>query len=154
MRPATNTQIRARPSPRDNAKSLGFLLQRAHNILRIQLQNVLEGSGIHLGQIAIMGALAKGNPLTQRELCEWTGIEKSSMVLFLDSLEKQGWIRRARHPTDRRAHAVSLTTSGLERLAILGPRLVRTEAQFLSVLSVKDRKNLGMLLTTLVSGRE
>ena len=154
MRQKTNTRIRARPLPRDNAKPLGFLLQRAHNVLRIQLQNVLEGSGIHLGQLAIMGALAKGNPLTQRELCEWTGIEKSSMVLFLDSLEKQGWIRRARHPTDRRAHAVSLTTNGLERLAILGPRIVRTEEQFLGVLSVKDRKNLEMLLTTLISDRQ
>ena len=153
MRPKTTKRIRARPSPRDDAKALGFLLQRAHNLLRIQLQNVLEGSGIHLGQIAIMGALTKGNPLTQRELCEWTGIEKSSMVLFLDSLEKQGWIRRARHPTDRRAHAVSLTSSGLERLAILGPRIVRTEEQFLGVLSVKDRKKLGTLLTTLVSDR-
>ena len=149
MPSGTSKKTRLRPSPRDNAKPLGFLLQRAHNLLRVRLQNVLEGSGLHLGHVAIMGALVKGNPLTQREISEWTGIEKSSMVIFLDGLEKQGWIRRARHPTDRRAHAVSLTPSGAERLAVLGPQIAGTEEEFLSVLSLKQRKTLAALLTTL-----
>ncbi len=144
------------PGPRRTSsvakdKPIGFLLQRAHNLLRTRLQDVLEASGIHLGHVAIMGALAKGEPHTQRELCEWTGIEKSSMVIFLDGLEKQGWIRRLRHPTDRRAHAVSLTPAGAERLAVLGPRLTQVEEQFTSALSAAQRKTLAALLTTLIS---
>ena len=149
----TKTPERARSDRRDNSKSIGFLLQRAHNLLRVQLQGVLEGSGIHLGHIAIMGALVNGAQLSQRELCEWTGIEKSSMVIFLDGLEKHGWIRRSRHPTDRRAHAVGLTPAGAERLAIIGPRLVSVEEQFISALAPKGRKDLANLLTTLISDR-
>jgi MarR family transcriptional regulator, lower aerobic nicotinate degradation pathway regulator len=153
--PSARTKMPTRPPPasRNNTKPIGFLLQRAHNLLRFQLQGVLEGSGIHLGHVAIMGALAKGYPLSQRELSEWTAIEKSSMVIFLDGLEKNGWIRRARHPTDRRTHAVSLTPAGAERLAILGPRLASVEEQFTSALSAKERKQLAALLTTLISDR-
>ncbi|MGN6422178.1 MAG: MarR family transcriptional regulator [Asticcacaulis sp.] len=37
-------------------------------------------------------------------LSKVTGIEKSSVVLFLDALEKDGWVERRPHPGDRRAH--------------------------------------------------
>ncbi|MBQ3301129.1 MAG: winged helix-turn-helix transcriptional regulator [Rudaea sp.] len=153
--PATRTKLPARTpaAARDDAKPIGFLLQRAHNLLRTQLQDVVGGYELHLGHIAIMGALANGSQRTQRELSEWTGIEKSSMVIFLDNLEKQGWIRRERHPTDRRAHAVGLTAVGAERLASIGPRLTGVEEQFLSVLAPKQRKELANLLKILIAAQ-
>jgi len=128
---------------------IGFLLQRAHHRLRERMVAVLEGSGLHLGHIAILAALMEGEGLTQRALVERTGIEKSSMVLFIDSLERDGLALRTHRPGDRRAHNVMLTDEGARRLAILGPKLAATEDAFLSLLSATDRAGLAAMLARL-----
>ena len=131
------------------AGRIGFLLQRAHNRLRERMIAVLEGSGLHLGHISILAALVEGEGLTQRALVERTGIEKSSMVLFIDSLERDGLALRAHRPGDRRAHNVLLTAEGARRLADLGPRLAAAEQAFLSVLSATDCETLAATLACL-----
>jgi DNA-binding MarR family transcriptional regulator len=128
---------------------IGFLLQRAHHRLREQMLAALEGSGLHLGHIAILAALVESEGLTQRALVERTGIEKSSMVLFIDSLERDGLALRAHRPGDRRAHNVMLTAEGARQLAILGPKLAATEEAFLSALSATDRAAFAAMLARL-----
>jgi DNA-binding MarR family transcriptional regulator len=128
---------------------IGFLLQRAHNRLREQMVAALAGSGLHLGHVAILGCLAAEDRLTQRALVERTGIEKSSMVLFLDVLEHAGWVRRAPHPADRRAHRVLLTQVGRERLAEIGPKLAAVEERFLAPLDAAERAGLAAALARL-----
>ncbi len=44
------------------------------------------------------------------------GIPPNRMVLLVDDLEERKLVRRERHPTDRRAHALSLTASGKDLL--------------------------------------
>ena len=128
---------------------IGFLLQRAHNRLRESMLAVLDGTGLHLGHIAILGSLATSGGLTQRQLIERTGIEKSSMVLFLDALERGGWARRHPHPSDRRAHLVALTAEGGQRLALIGPKLAATEQKFLEILAPADLEQLAISLASL-----
>ncbi|HEX3888004.1 MAG TPA: MarR family transcriptional regulator [Phenylobacterium sp.] len=128
---------------------IGFQLQRVHNRVRGAILAALEGSDLNPGQLAILGVLAAKPGQTQRDLIAATGIEKSSMVIFLDRLEAQGWIARRAHPTDRRAHAVHLTPAGLERLAVIGPRLQAAEAQALSALDEAEKAHLLRLLQRL-----
>lgn len=135
----------------DSSVGLGFLLQRAHNRIREAVIAALDGSGVHPGHLAILGALASQPGLTQRELCTATGIEKSSMVLFLDRLEADGWVERRRHPKDRRAHVVLLTKSGIKRLAALHPRLKSAEEGVLAALSAAQRRQLATLLNRIAS---
>ena len=129
--------------------SIGFQLQRAHARLRGVVLAALEGSDLNPGQLAILGALSARAGLTQRELIAATDIEKSSMVIFLDRLEAQGWIERRSHPTDRRAHAVYLTKAGLSRLAVVGPRLAAAQAKVLDVLDPHEKEDLLRLLQRL-----
>jgi DNA-binding MarR family transcriptional regulator len=131
------------------ADRIGFQLQRAHNRVRGAVLAVLDGSDLNPGQLAILGVLAAKPGQTQRDLIAATGIEKSSMVIFLDRLEAQGWIERRAHPTDRRAHAVHLTDAGLGRLAVIGPRLDAAEAQALFALSADEKAHLLRLLQRL-----
>ena len=137
----------APPSP-----SIGFLLQRAHHLLRGRMAAELDGSGLHLGHIALLGTMLDAPGLSQRELSLRTGIEKSSMVIFVDALERDGWVRREPHPSDRRAHALFVTAEGAARLAEVGPRLQQAEADFLKVLSVAEREALRSTLARLVAG--
>jgi DNA-binding MarR family transcriptional regulator len=135
---------------RDEAESIGFLLQRAHSTIRGRLTAVLEGSGIHLGHIAILGMLVQEDGLTQRELSVRTGIEKSSMVLFIDHLEREGWIERKAHPEDRRAHAIAITRRGQDQLSVLGPKLTQAENDGLTSLSTADRAKLRVYLRAII----
>jgi DNA-binding MarR family transcriptional regulator len=128
---------------------LGFLLQRAHLRFREAMLAALEGSGLNLGQLSILGTLAARNDLSQRQLSASTGIEKSSMVLFVDALEQAGWVERREHPTDRRAQAIHLTAVGLGRLAVVGPRVQAVEAQALARFSASERDALFSLLRRL-----
>jgi DNA-binding MarR family transcriptional regulator len=137
------------PAPDAEPARIGFLLQLAHNRLRGAIVAALDGSGLNPGQLSILGALAQRNDLTQRDLIAATRIEKSSMVIFLDRLEADGWIERRPHASDRRAHAVHLTDQGLDRLAIFGPRLIAAEAEVLSTLSVREKEVLATLLQRL-----
>ncbi len=132
--------------------SIGFLLQRAHHLFRARLMAELEGSGLHLGHVALLGALLESPGLSQRELSQRTGIEKSSMVIFVDALERDGWVRRAPHPSDRRAHALFVTASGAARLAEVGPRLQKAEGDFLTVLNAPEQEALRDMLANLVMG--
>ena len=141
--PITDT---APPSP-----SIGFLLQRAHHLLRGRMTAELDGSGLHLGHIALLGTMLDAPGLSQRELSLRTGIEKSSMVIFVDALERDGWVRRAPHPTDRRAHALFVTAAGAARLAEVGPRLRQAEEDYLAVLSTPERDALRSALAKLVA---
>jgi len=80
------------------------------------------------------------------------GIEKSSMVLFIDSLERDGLAVRAHRPGDRRAYNVILTAQGARRLAVIGPGLAATEDALLDVLSATERAGLAAMLARLHQG--
>jgi DNA-binding MarR family transcriptional regulator len=138
--------------PTSGARSTGFLLQRAHNLLRAQMQIALDGSELHLGHISILGSLAAHDGLTQRDLGRRTGIEKSSMVNFIDALEAAGFVRRIRDAKDRRAYALRLSVAGLRMLSDLGPRMQSAEAAFFAPLSPAEQRTFSEMLAKLVLG--
>jgi DNA-binding MarR family transcriptional regulator len=138
--------------PRDKSPSLtsiGFLLHLAQSRLRDAVVEAIEGSGLHPGQLAVLGVLSDRGGMSQRRLGEMTRIEKSSMVLYLDALESEGWVRRERDPEDRRAHIVKLTTKGARDFRKLGPRLWRAQQRFLEPLSVAEVAVFTEMLTRL-----
>ncbi len=131
---------------RDVETHIGFLLNRAHRRFRQSIVDALDGSGLNPGHVAILGAAAAADGLSQAELGDITGIEKSSMVLLVDALEAGGWVRRTPHRGDRRAYAVQLTTEGRRRLRTLGPRLDAAEDALLERLTPAERRRLVALL--------
>lgn len=137
--------MRARVSPKNlkeepshrspSLTSVGFLLHLAQSRLRDGVIEAIKGSGLHPGQLAVLGVLSGGGGMSQRRLGEVTRIEKSSMVLYLDDLESEGWVCRVRDPNDRRAHVVQLTSKGAKDFAKLRPRLLIARRRFLEPLS-------------------
>ena len=144
------------PRPSSDSPSLtsvGFLLHLCQARLRDGVVAAIEGSGLRPGQLAVLGALDERGSMSQRRLGDVTQIEKSSMVLFVDALERDGWVRRLPDPEDRRAHLVSLTEEGACKFAALGVRLVAMQEQYLAPLDESERQLLIDLLMRL-SARE
>ncbi len=141
---------------RAHMRSFGYLLSRCHQLYQRDLMRAIEGSGLHMGHVVVIASLWQherqggGSDLTQTRLTQVSGIEKSSLVLFLDALEKDGWVERRRHPTDRRAHLVHLTDSGRERFDKVGLRLYQGEQAALSPLTLDEQTQLKNLLSRLL----
>jgi DNA-binding MarR family transcriptional regulator len=49
---------------------------------------------------------------TQRELAQQLSADQPYVTLMVDDLERRGLVQRKRHPTDRRAKLVQLTSAG------------------------------------------
>ena len=138
-----------KPSQSPSLTSIGFLLHRAQSRLRDGVVEAIEGSGLHPGQLAVLGVLSDKGPLSQRALAEASQIEKSSLVLFLDALERDGWLYRADDPEDRRANLVKLTPKGKAKFAVLGLRLQKAQEAFLTPISKAEHAQLIDLLMRL-----
>ena len=138
-----------------HAQSVGYLLWQLSRLFNKTLTDAIEGSGLHMGKVLILATLRaqrelhRGDRLTQTKLGRITGIEKSSLVLFLDALEHDGWVRRLPHPSDRRAHIVALTEDGEKRFEQVGLALYRQQQDNLSSLDTHKQAQLLELLTGL-----
>ncbi|MEO7687932.1 MAG: MarR family transcriptional regulator [Sphingomonas sp.] len=128
-----------------HAQSFGYALARLSQLFRDSLARTLDGTGLHMGQVLVLATLRAQrelhgeSTLTQTRLAESTGIEKSSLVLFLDALERDGWVERCRHPRDRRAHIVHLTDQGARRFEQVGLGLYQQQQANLAVLSEAEQ---------------
>ncbi|WLR92582.1 MarR family winged helix-turn-helix transcriptional regulator [Shinella zoogloeoides] len=71
-----------------------------------------DGAGFAPGQFPVLLELWNGDGLTQRELLDRLDIEQATMANTLSRMERDGLISRRRHPKDRRAQLVFLTTEG------------------------------------------
>ena len=123
----------------EHSRALGWLLANAHGLYRARLAAAIADEPVHMGQVVLLASLYAENDLTQAQLSKVSGIEKSSIVLFLDALEKDGWVERRRHPGDRRAHLVHLTEDGRARFTQVGLKLKAAQDAALSVFSPDER---------------
>jgi DNA-binding MarR family transcriptional regulator len=143
----------------DRAPGIGLLLSRAQGLYRARLTELIEGHKVHIGHVQILSALQKqagstATPLTQTRLSRITGIEKSSLVLFLDDMEKRGWVQRQTHPTDRRAYVIALTAIGIKRHAAINKVVETCEQEVLSFLTKSQRAVFSTFLTELIQNLE
>ncbi|MBJ7347630.1 MAG: MarR family transcriptional regulator [Thermoleophilaceae bacterium] len=72
---------------------------------------VSEELGLSFARVRALRRLAE-QPQTLRALAEQLAADPPYVTLMIDDLEKLGLVKRAPHPTDRRAKLVQLTAAG------------------------------------------
>ena len=132
---------------------LGMLLRRAHSRAARTVNAALRPIGIEGRHLGVLLTLARSGPLSQTQLVEVLGSEKSQMVRTVDDLERHGAAARRTDPTDRRAHRVELTGTGHELLA--GARKLADDAarQIFADLDEDEQQVLHALLTRIADPR-
>jgi DNA-binding MarR family transcriptional regulator len=108
--------------------------------------------GLTIAHVAVLALLEQLGDLSQRELIERIGADKSTMVYLVDELERQTLAERRAVPGDRRVCPVHLTETGRRRLAEAGRRVKRVEDAFLAPLPRRQRLQLDDLLRRLGEG--
>jgi len=96
---------------------------------------------------------ALGHERTQIQLAELADLDKTTMVVTVDELEKAGYAERRPSSTDRRARIIAVTPAG-ERIATAGQQIVdRVHGEVLDALPKGERDVFLTALTRLVDGQ-
>ena len=132
-----------------NEAPLGRRLKRAAHMWRAFWGQQLDPLEIHPRQARVLKVLDTDQLITQANLGEALGVDRSSMVALCDSLEDQGWMQREVHPDDRRAYALALTDAGREMLVKVQELTHSAESEFLDPLGAHEVATMRAVLDKL-----
>jgi DNA-binding MarR family transcriptional regulator len=90
------------------ARVMGKLFALAPRLVEVQDLGARE-YGMSYARGRVVAALTVSGPVLMRALSEAVGVTPRTITGLIDALEKDGWVERRAHPTDRRATIVALT---------------------------------------------
>ena len=108
------------------------------------------GLKLSLSEVMALGELGDVESMSQQELGQLLGLEKSTVSRLAAGLERRGWITRERTPSNRRFNHLRLTETGLAVAERLGGDLRARHAQLLVALTPAERDALVVGLAGLV----
>ena len=113
--------------------------------------------GLNRGEVGVLGALllaGSKQQLSPTQLFKGLMLSSAGITSRLDRLENRGYIKRARHPEDRRGVLVELTDAGRKVLEQAVTTDVGGEQELLAALTKEDQRVLVSLLRKLLAGLE
>ncbi|MFJ9517730.1 MarR family winged helix-turn-helix transcriptional regulator [Kitasatospora sp. NPDC101801] len=132
---------------------LSGLLAHTSHVLATRMSAAFAASGLEITPRGFCVLLhAQEQERTQIQLAEIADLDKTTMVVTVDELERLGLAERRPSSTDRRARIISVTPDGAEAVAA-GVRIVdRVHQEVLDALPGADGAALLRALTTLQEG--
>ncbi|MFF4241998.1 MarR family winged helix-turn-helix transcriptional regulator [Actinomadura geliboluensis] len=138
-------------APSRTTTDLSFLLDRTGHVLRTQMTAALAEIGLTPRMHCVL-VHALEEERTQIQLAEIGDMDKTTMVVTVDALEKAGLAERRPSSTDRRARIIAVTEEGA-RVAAESQRIVDgVHEAALGSLPDGEREVLVRALNTLVTG--
>ena len=102
-------------------------------------------------QVAVLTTVAQNEGLSQTDLVESTGIDRSTLADIVRRLKKKGILERRRTKEDGRTYAVTLTDEGRRVLRTIEPLAKRVDEAILADLPPKDRADFITALQSIVA---
>jgi len=109
----------------------------------------MAGHDVTPGQFGVLQVIAANPGLSQTELGNAIGIDRSTVVAVIDRLEGRDLVVRAPSPHDRRSYALRLSEHGAAVLAELEARVRAHEEEIARGLAPAERRTLIDLLSRL-----
>ena len=113
--------------------------------------------GLNRGEIGVLGALLMAGPkrqLSPTRLFKGLMLSSAGITSRLDRLEQRGYVKRRRHPDDRRGILVELTDAGREVLNQAVAANTGREKELVANLTKQEQKVLAGLLKKMLAGLE
>ena len=138
-------------APERTVPDISFLLAHTSHVLATRMTAALAEIGMTpRGHCVLLHAMP--GDLTQIEVAKLSDLDKTTMVVTLDELERAGYAERRPSPMDRRARIIGVTEEG-ERIVAAGREIAdRVHAEVLAALPPDERGPFVGALTHLVSG--
>jgi DNA-binding MarR family transcriptional regulator len=113
--------------------------------------------GLNRGEVGVLAALRIAGPkqqLSPTRLFKGLMLSSAGITSRLDRLERRGYVKRTRHPDDRRGVLVELTVAGRDILNQAVGANTGREKQLMANLTTQEQKALTGLLKKLLAGLE
>jgi DNA-binding MarR family transcriptional regulator len=102
-------------------------------------------------QYAVLVTVSQNEGLSQTDLVDRTGVDRSTLADIVRRMLKKGLLQRRRTKEDARAYAVRLTEDGWRVLRTCEPMIKRVEERILQALPAKHRDQFIADLATIIS---
>jgi DNA-binding MarR family transcriptional regulator len=126
------------------------LLHRAGQCAADIFQSEMETGDLTPRQFAVLVAVAQHEGLSQTQLVDRTGIDRSTLADIIRRMLKKGLLQRRRTREDARAYAVKLTDEGWRVLRSTEPKARRVDERILEALPAQQRDRFLDDLNTIV----
>lgn len=136
----------------DATTMIMVLLRTANLIVRNVETKVHRPLGWSWPGFRVMFAVLVAGPAAPNELAKITGFTRASISAVLNTLERDGLVRRNRRGPDRRSVSVELTTIGKRAVLEGFEAQNRAEQAWASLLTAEERDVLITLLRRLLHG--
>lgn len=126
-----------------------FLINRPAQRIKEMTEKALQPLKIGPKQYRILVTLQSEGPASQRAIGEILKIDRSTMVLHIDDLEKKKLIVRKSDPKDRRYNLLHITNQGKQLLQQAQKLVKNAEQKFLAPLTAIETQEMRKLLSKL-----
>jgi DNA-binding MarR family transcriptional regulator len=124
--------------PASLASNVCWLLSRANWAQKAEVETALMSTGLTVRQHQVLTAALDADK-TQTQLANILGLDKTTMMVTLDELEREGLTERRPLPNDRRARLVAVTADGRKLLRKADKAFVEANERVLSRLPETER---------------
>jgi DNA-binding MarR family transcriptional regulator len=138
--------------PPERPDDLGWLLATVSHALTSELSAGLEDLSVTPRAYCVLSTALQGE-YTQTALAQTVGLDKTTMVVTIDALERAGLVARRMSSTDRRARVIAVTEAGERTVREAEAIAHRVHEDVLSALPEEERRVFLEALNRLVAGR-
>ena len=135
------------PTPED-VRLAGLLLSLLPRIGKIAAQVAHERGAITLERARILWQLVEG-PRRSGELAQRCALTPASVSELVDSLERDGFVRRSEDRSDRRVVVVVISARGRREIERVGELMTAPVAKIIAGFSAEKRARLAAALADL-----
>lgn len=132
--------------------SAGYLINHVGRLFAKGLQERIAPLGLTIGQFPILLELWQSDGISQRELLAKIDVEQATLANTLNRMERDGLVKRTKHPADARAQQIWLTdyAKSLKDAAYQAAR--DQNAAALNVLSGAEQRTFNDLMRRVILG--
>jgi DNA-binding MarR family transcriptional regulator len=98
----------------EKENSAGYLVNHMARLFAKGLQERITPLGIVIGQFPILLELWQRDGVSQKELLNELDVEQATLANTLNRMERDGLIKRTKHPADARAQQIWLTEQAMQ----------------------------------------
>ncbi len=128
------------------SRRLGYLFKHASMLMSERNDAALAPHGIDARELGVLIVIDSYEPASQQQVAERIGVDRTTMVAMLDTMEAKGLLSRRPDAEDRRRNVVELTRSGQDTLVAATAASDAAESELLAPLDAAEGKLLRDLL--------
>jgi DNA-binding MarR family transcriptional regulator len=129
---------------------MGYLLRMVSNAVSQEFARKVASEGVTVAEWTMLRSLYDGDATAPSALAQKMSLTKGAISKLAERLLEKGLIERAVNRDDKRAHRLSLSAAGLQKVPLLAGLADENDAAFFAVLTGEGQDGLRSLLRLLI----